>query len=94
MSNKIKKLSTAEKLTDLSAKLGIIIMSAATTLGMVELPSHIKAPVLVSTSKPAFAYNSNESNGSNPMSRERDDITAHYISYNESQRTPSRSGRR
>lgn len=71
-------------------------MSLATTFGMVDVPSHLRAPIVVQQARPAFAYVNEPTDraGSNTLQRIREDTETNYISYSVSQRTPSRSGRR
>ena len=69
-------------------------MSAVATLGMLELPDHLRGQVLVNN-QPVFAFANNVSTDrNNPLLREREEIAPHYINYNVSQRTPARSGKR
>ena len=89
MSTKTK----TNNLTAISAQVGLLLMSTAATLGMVELPDHLRGQVAV-TSQPAFVFANNTSDKNNPVRRERDETAPHYISYNVSQRTPARSGKR
>jgi hypothetical protein len=87
-------VSSTEKMRNLSAQLGIILMSAAATIGMLEMPDHSKAQILV-PARAVFAYaNENSNDPANSIRRERDEEAPHYLSYSETQRTPSRSGKR
>lgn len=68
-------------------------MTAAVTLGMLELPEHGSAKIIVPNQPAlAFAYDK-EGTENNPIRREREDTEQHYVSYSVSQRTPSRHGR-
>jgi len=84
-----------KQLVGLSDKIGILLMSAATTVGMLEMPDHGRSrlPVIMS-SRPVFAFANQNVNENNPLRRERDETAPHYISYSVSQRTPARSGKR
>jgi hypothetical protein len=97
MSNKTKNSrSTAGKLTDVTKQGGIIIMAAAATLGMLELPDRSNGRAIVVPNQPAFAmatHNVQDQGQANQLRRERDETVQHYISYSVSQRTPSRSGK-
>jgi hypothetical protein len=95
MLNKIKKTKTPiEKLAQVSQQAGLILMTAAVTIGMVELPEHANNKVVV-PNQPAFVFanNSSEDNPNNTMRREREETAPHYISYSINQRTPSRTGK-
>lgn len=92
-------MSTKTKITDspidqlgkIAGQAGLILMTAAVTLGMLELPDHTNAKIVL-PSQPAFAFaGDNEEN--NPVRREREESAPHFISYSEVQRTASRSGK-
>lgn len=72
---------------------GLVLMTAAATIGMVELPEHPNKVVV--PNQPVFAVASDTYNNErdNPLRREREETAPHYISYNTSQRTPGRTGR-
>jgi hypothetical protein len=97
MSNKTKNSqTTTDKLTGAAKQGGIILMAAAATLGMLELPDHTNARAIVVPNQPAFAMATrsiNDQNQTNQILRERYEAAPHYISYSETQRTPSRSGK-
>ena len=97
MSNKTKNSkNTAEKITDVAKQGGILLMAAAATLGMLELPDRPTSRAIVVPNQPAFAVATNgiqDQAQSNQLRRERDETVQHYISYSVSQRTPSRSGK-
>ena len=92
MSNKTKNEKSA--LTKISSQIGIVLMSVATTFGMVEINNHAKAQILV-PARAVFASENQITQNSNNSSilRDREEIAPHFISYSETQRTPSRSGR-
>jgi hypothetical protein len=85
--------TTTETLTTISQQIGIVLMTAAATVGMLELPDHLGAKVVV-PNQPAFAFASESTEGANPLRREREESAPHYISYSVSQRTPGRYGKR
>ena len=73
-------------------ELGLGLMTLATVVGMLELPSHTIGRAVLSS--PTTSLNSNNSNQlNNPLRREKEENTIEYVSYSESQRTPSRSGK-
>jgi hypothetical protein len=91
------KNKTADAISDVAAKTGLLLMAAATTLGMVEMPNHNKEKiVLPMQASPAFAPalggSENEVQASQ-MRREREEAGPHYVSYAVYQRTPSRTGK-
>lgn len=90
---KTKTNNLTECIATVAANSGIVLMAAAATLGIVELPqSHNKRVTLVN--RPAFAFASqHDQQDSNPLRREREEAGPHYISYNVAQRTPGRTGR-
>ena len=96
MSTKTKNTKTPiEKLAEVSQQAGLVLMTAAVTIGMVELPEHPNSKVVV-PNQPAFAFanNSGEANPNNPMRREREESAPHYTNYSVTQRTPGRTGKR
>lgn len=71
-----------------------MLMTAAVTVGTFDLPEHDKRVVVPTQYKLAFAEEEEGvSNLNNPLRREREETGPHYVSYSETQRTPSRSGR-
>ncbi len=94
MSIKNKKTNTtAENLNTVAMQAGLLLMTAAATLGMVELPEHPNKVIV--SSQPIFAMSSNSSDSDhpNPLRREREETAVHYVSYSVAQRTPGRTGR-
>jgi hypothetical protein len=87
-----KKLSKQIKAA--AGQAGILMMAAAATIGMVELPDNMRSRVAV-PNQPVFAFANNleQQEQGNNLRREREDTAPHYISYSDVQRTPSRSGR-
>jgi hypothetical protein len=91
MVTKNKKLQT--NLAEAAQQAGVALMTAAVTLGMVEVPEHEKRAVL--PMQPAFAFvNPVEDGGQGTqLRRERDEVHPQHISYGINQRTPARSGK-
>jgi len=76
----------------LAQQTGLLLLSAAVTAGMLELPD--RGSRIVVPNQPAFAWaNENEPTNNNSVRRENEETEQHYISYSVAQRTPSRSGR-
>lgn len=95
MSIKNKKTNAkAEKLTELAQQVGLVLMSAAVTIGMLELPNRANSRVVL-PSQPVFAFakDTGPFNNNNTLRRESEETDQHYISYSIAQRTPARSGR-
>ena len=96
MSTKTKKVPTkTETVTEVSRQLGLLLLSAAVTFGMLEAPDRANTRIIL-PSQPVFAWaNENEDiNNANTLRRGNEETEQHYISYSVAQRTPSRSGRR
>lgn len=66
-------------------------MTAAATVGMLELPDHPNARIVVPSQPALVAVTSGED--TNPLRREREETAPHHISYSETQRTPGRTGK-
>ncbi|HSX47761.1 MAG TPA: hypothetical protein VLF63_03230 [Patescibacteria group bacterium] len=93
MSNKTKiqnKNTTTVK--NIYKNLGLLLMTSATALGLVELHNHSKNQAVVNT-RPVFAFQEESNNNLNSLRTERNETVPHYISYSETQRTPSRSSK-
>lgn len=71
---------------------GLVLMTAAVTLGMLELPDHPNSRIVL-PNQPALTFAGENEEANNPLRREREESAPHYISYNVAQRTPGRSGR-
>jgi hypothetical protein len=85
--------TTTKSLDQISQQIGLVLMAAAATFGIVELPDRASAKVVV-PSQPTFAFATQLSQeGNNPLRREREESAPHYISYSVTQRTPGRTGR-
>lgn len=89
-----KAPTTTDKITEAARQSGFLLMAAAATLGMLELPDHPNRQVIAS-SQPVFAAvrNPDDQGSANQMRRERDETVPHYMSYSVAERTPSRSGK-
>ena len=94
-----KKINNAQKalqvINDSALQGGIVLMAAATTLGLVEVPHDPDKRTIV-PNQPAYAVNAEIGNhpaGSNDMRREREETHQHSHTYGVSQRTPSRAGK-
>ncbi len=85
--------TTTTSLSSVSQQIGMVLMTAAATFGMLELPDHPRAKIVV-PNQPAFAFAAEvSSQANNPLRREREESAPHYISYSVAQRTPGRTGR-
>lgn len=95
MVTKTKIEKTTETINQAAAQAGIIMMTAAATLGLVHIP-HESEKRAVLPSQPAFAVAHVENYhpaGGEDMRRERDEVHPHSHGYGLSQRTASRAGR-
>lgn len=93
MSKTKKSKISADVISDTIQKLGLVVMSAALTLSVIELPDDAKRIILPNRPAPVWVEEGGQGSDNSPIRREREDTTPHYISYSEVQRTPSRSGR-
>jgi len=90
--SKINNTFKSETLSEVGSQLGLMLMSLAVTMGMLEMPNHTNSRVVVPTqANLAFAINNDEFN--NPVQREREETAPHFISYSAIQRTPGRTGK-
>lgn len=96
MSTKTKNIKTPfEKLAEVTQQAGLLLMTAAVTVGMVEVPEQTSKIIVPNQPSFAFAGNNTENNNdNNALRREREEAGPHYISYNIAQRTPGRTGKR
>lgn len=96
MSNKTKNTKTSsDKLAELTQQAGVLLMTAAFTFGLVEMPEGHNTKVVV-PNQPAFAVAQNgggETGPDNNLRREREETGPHYTSYSVAQRTPGRMGK-
>jgi hypothetical protein len=93
MSIKNKNQSPSQKLINLGAHASMLLMAAATTVGVMDMQDHQRIRVIV-PNQPTFAYETENTETNNPIQREREEVAPHYVSYDVSQRTPSRHGKR
>ncbi len=95
MSTKTKNTKTPiETLSKTAQQAGLLLMTAAVTMGMIEVPEHSSKVVIPNQPSFAFAGNSGENNHSdNTLRREREEAGPHYVSYSTAQRTPGRTGK-
>ncbi len=95
MSTKTKtSVKPLERLARISQQAGIVLMTAAVTVGMLDMPEQDRRVIV--PNQPAFAFaDNNESGSNNPLRREREseETGPHYISYSVTQRTPGRTGK-
>jgi len=95
MSDKTKNNKiTSDRIAEVAQQAGLVLMTAAFTFGLVEMPENHNQKVVV-PNQPAFAvaHSGGESHPSNDMHRERQEAGPHYTSYSVAQRTPARAGR-
>lgn len=85
--------TTQDIITDVAKQLGVVLMTAAVTIGMFDLREHGKTKITLNT-QPVFAFAGDHSAiEGTAQRREREESGPHYVSYNVSQRTPSRHGK-
>lgn len=96
MANKTKNQKTlTDNLTTAAAHMGIVLMTAATALTVVELPHEERRAVVPST-QPAFAFAGPAEHAgpqSHEIRREKEEIHPHQLAHSISQRTAARAGR-
>lgn len=94
--SEIKTRQTASnKIGEIAKQSGFLLMAAAATLGMLEVPDHPSRQVIM-LQQPVFSMASSgvdDMGQANQLRRERDEAAPHYMSYSVAQRTPSRSGK-
>lgn len=78
-------------LADVAQQAGMVLMTAAATVGMLELPDHPNARIVVPNQPALVAITSSED--TNPLRREREESAPQHISYSTIQRTPGRTGK-
>lgn len=95
MANKTKSNTTSKQIQNIATSAGLLLMTAAATTLMLEVPDHPDKRAIL-TPQPAFAapgqIAEQEMPGSS-MRREREETGAHYVSYSVMQRTPGRTGK-
>jgi hypothetical protein len=94
MSTKTKKPSTSDKLVQAANQAGFLLIAAAATIGMLDLPNQPEKRIVI-PNRPVFAFAENniDSEMNNPIRREREETEQHYVSYSVVQRTAPRSGK-
>lgn len=93
MSVKTKTITTTDKALALAQQAGIILMTAAVTLGMTETTNRSNARIIV-PNQPSFAMaTEQDEQNNNVLRRENEESEKTYVSYSVTQRTPARSGR-
>lgn len=94
MHTKTKNIkSPVDKLAETAQRAGVLLLTAAVTFGMLELPDHSKRVIVPSQPLPESVDNENTNHNSNTLRREREETGPHYISYSVTQRTPGRAGK-
>jgi hypothetical protein len=89
---KNKNQSISQKVATIGAQAGIVMMAAATTIGVMDMNDHQKIKVVM-PNQPVFAYETENTQVNNAVRTQREETAPHFISYNVSQRTPGRHGR-
>lgn len=95
MSVKTKKNNqklSLNQMGDIAQQAGLVLMTAAATLGLVELSNHPNKIILPNQPilSPVAEHGGSDSS---TLRREREEAGPHYVSYSAYQRTPGRSGR-
>ncbi|PIZ61607.1 hypothetical protein COY17_04085 [Candidatus Saccharibacteria bacterium CG_4_10_14_0_2_um_filter_52_9] len=96
MSAKTKNTNTVQDtITDIAQQTGIVLMAAATTLGMVELQHEQPGNKVIAQVQPAFATvtEQTQQDPGSLLRRKREEAGPHYVSYSAAQRTPGRTGK-
>ncbi len=89
MSRKTKNtLKLPDTVTEISRQAGVLLMAAAVTFGMMD---HSSTRVILPAQAAITPAGENEA-FNNSSRRESEETAPHYVSYSETQRTPSRSG--
>lgn len=83
---------TKQNFENAAAAAGLMAMTAAVTISTFDI-GHKTENRIVLPNQPALVTVDNHGSDNNPIRREREETAPHHISYNETQRTPSRSGR-
>ena len=92
MATKTKTKNTLDSITEVTQQAGLVLMAAAVTLGMIEVPEH--SGKIIVPNQPAMALAGQQEGGSdNALRREKEETHPHHVSYGVSQRTPGRTGR-
>lgn len=86
--------TTLDRAAIVAQQAGLVLMSAAFTLGMIDIAEQIKGKVIVPTQS-SFAVEAVSPQGGHdePIRRDREETHPHSASYSINQRTQARSGR-
>jgi hypothetical protein len=88
----IEKLNFVDRVQDVAAKAGLLLMASAAVIGTVELTDGREKVVLV---RPTMAFAPVSSNGTDTLRREREEEAgSHYITYGTAIRTATHSGKK
>ena len=89
-----KQISRTDQLATVAQQAGLVLMSAAFTLGMIDVAEQIKGRVIVPAQN-TFAVEAIGPQGGHeePIRREREETHQHSSSYSVNQRTAARSGK-
>lgn len=79
-----------DKVTEAAANAGLIMMTAAATLGLSELPHGVNEKHAIVPHQPVFAV---ADTGPEPARHEKEEVHPHSGGFSVSQRTASRAGR-
>lgn len=92
MATKTKNKTIYENVADVTQQAGLILMTAAVTMGMIEVPEHSSKIVVLN--QPVMALAGQQEVGhDNALRREKEETHPHHISFGVSQRTASRAGK-
>jgi len=91
--NKNVATTVNDRLTQAAGQAGLLLMTAATITGMMELPNHANNRVVL-PGQPVFVAATENDELNNPVRREREESAPHFISYAVTQRTSSRAAKK
>lgn len=94
MQKNAETISKNYNMSEVAKNTGLVLMTLAATIGMIELTDHTNSKVVLN-SQPVFAFATEHVN-TEPQSsqrREREEAGPHFVSYSAAQRTPGRTGR-
>lgn len=95
MSTKTKTTDALDQLADAAQQAGLLLMTAAATVGMLEFPDHANRIVVPNQPALALAGESQMTGDQNrSLRREKEEVSEHSVSYSVAQRTPGRTGKR
>jgi hypothetical protein len=90
--NKKPNILNADRLNEAAMNAGLLLMTAAATLGVMEVPERPSTHAII-PGQPAIVLATERAGEENNLRRVREDTAPHYVSYSAFQRTPARSGR-